>query len=256
MLTEKRQEAILKIVDERKAVTVTELSEQLDASESTIRRDLTALDREGRLKKVHGGATALGGYYSTKEDAMPEKYSMNVEEKREIARYAATLVHKDELVYLDAVTTTEYMVDYLTEKAAVYVTNGIPIARKLALRGFSTYIIAGRIKPATESVIGSETADSLRRFNFTVGFFGTNCVSAENGFTTPDIAEARTKTSAMARCLRKFVLADAGKFGKAAPVTFAKLGEAVIITSQLEDRAIRHKTEVVEVLQDGLYRDV
>ena len=68
MLTEQRQRAILDLLSERKAVTVTELTELLDTSESTIRRDLATLHEMGRLKKVHGGATALEGEYSTTDD--------------------------------------------------------------------------------------------------------------------------------------------------------------------------------------------
>ena len=59
MLTEKRFEEILKLLDEKKSITVTEIKEMLNTSESTIRRDLTALDRAGKLVKVFGGAVAV-----------------------------------------------------------------------------------------------------------------------------------------------------------------------------------------------------
>ena len=68
MLTQERYHSILSIINEKHAVTVSELSQLLDTSESTIRRDLTALDRLGKLKKVFGGATSIKQTISVIED--------------------------------------------------------------------------------------------------------------------------------------------------------------------------------------------
>ena len=70
MLGEERQQAILAAVEQRHSVSVQELMQLLDISESTIRRDLNALDKEGRLVKVHGGAMAIGGSFHVKDDAV------------------------------------------------------------------------------------------------------------------------------------------------------------------------------------------
>jgi len=85
MLTEKRYEDILKLVDQQRTVTVTNLSERLGASESTIRRDLLALDRMGKLVRVHGGATSIDCQYTTKDLKLDERYGMSMTEKRAIA---------------------------------------------------------------------------------------------------------------------------------------------------------------------------
>ena len=114
MLGEERQQAILAAVEQRHSVSVQELMQLLDISESTIRRDLNALDKEGRLVKVHGGAMAIGGSFHVKDDAVEYRKEINREEKIEIARYAAALIKDQDVVYMDAGTTTELMIDYIT----------------------------------------------------------------------------------------------------------------------------------------------
>ena len=145
MLTEERYAAILKLLEEKKAVSVLELTELLNSSESTIRRDLTALHQMGKLTKVHGGATSINGVYQMTEDKTSVRHNLHVEEKNRIAQCAASLVHKNDFVFLDAGTTTERMIDYLHEQDAVYVTNGIVHARKLAEKGLKAYILSGKI---------------------------------------------------------------------------------------------------------------
>lgn len=256
MLTEERHSAILRIVDEQKSVTVARLTELLGTSESTIRRDLTTLDRLGKLNKVHGGATSIASVFTTHEDSISDKYQKNTQEKMRIAKFAASLVKKNDFVFLDAGTSTEFMVDYLSEKGAVYVTGGIHIARKLARSGFQALILAGKVKASTDAIIGGESLHSLSRYNFTVGFFGTNSVHPERGFTTPDIEEARTKTKALHQCKRAYVLADSTKFGKVSSVTFAGLSDAAVITTALDEKIYRNYTKILEVDRDDLYRNL
>ena len=125
MLTEKRFEEILKLLDEKKSITVTEIKEMLNTSESTIRRDLTALDRAGKLVKVFGGAVAVDAAFTAAEPSVAQKVGVNKEEKQTIARYAASLLVPDDFIYLDAGTTTGYMIDYVTERSVTFVTNAV-----------------------------------------------------------------------------------------------------------------------------------
>ena len=246
MLTEERHAAILRLLEEKKAISVVELTDMLDSSESTIRRDLSALHRMGKLNKVHGGATAINGVYQATEDKTSVRHSLYVEEKDRIAQFAASLVHKNDFVFLDAGTTTERLIDHLSEKDAVYVTNGIVHARKLAEKGFEAYIISGKIKAVTEAIVGTEAVHSLQRYRFSIGFFGTNGVSASAGFTTPDIDEARVKTEAIQRCNKRYVLADPSKCNQVFSVIFAGLSSAAVITTAMPDKQIRSHTTVIE----------
>ena len=249
MLTEERFAKIVKIVNQEGTVTVLELAQAIGISESTIRRDLNQLDKLGRIRKVHGGATAAVLMSDGHERNMQEKYSRNIEEKRAIAAYAATLVHPNDFVFLDAGSTTEQMAEYLEENTAFYVTNGITLAQKLAARGFKTMLLAGRVKASTDAVIGMEAVSSLARYHFTRGFFGTNGITVVEGFTTPDLEEAANKRAAMEHCRQCYVLADNSKFDTLSNVSFGELGKAKIITTKGNVRLKNYKqhTEVIEV---------
>lgn len=249
MLTEERFAKIVKIVNQEGTVTVLELAQAIGISESTIRRDLNQLDKLGRIRKVHGGATAAVLMSDGHERNMQEKYSRNIEEKRAIAAYAATLVHPNDFVFLDAGSTTEQMAEYLEENTAFYVTNGITLAQKLAARGFKTMLLAGRVKASTDAVIGMEAVSSLARYHFTRGFFGTNGITVAEGFTTPDLEEAANKRAAMEHCRQCYVLADNSKFDTLSNVSFGELSKAKIITTKGNVRLKNYKqhTEVIEV---------
>lgn len=91
MLTEKRYEVILKCLNEKNSITVTELKELFGISESTIRRDLTALDKAGKLIKVFGGAVAVDSGFTTVEPSVAQKAGVNKEEKSRIGAVCGIL---------------------------------------------------------------------------------------------------------------------------------------------------------------------
>lgn len=239
MLTEQRFEEILKLLDEKGTITVQELRKRLDASESTIRRDLTALHDNGRLIKVFGGAVALDAHMHTKDTQVADRRNINKEEKIRIARYAAALIAADDFVYLDAGTTTGYMIDYIEEKQAVYVTNGVSHAKRLAAKGLKVILIGGELKSSTEAVIGSTAAIMLQKYHFTVGFWGTNGVNKKSGFTTPDHDEAMIKQISMEQTDKRYVLCDHDKFNQVSTVSFGALSDAVILTDRVDSSELK-----------------
>ena len=119
MLSEQRYAKILGLLEEKKSITVAEVTELLGISESTARRDITALDRAGRLTKVFGGAVTSSGSFVTQEPTVAQKVEVHKAEKIQIARRAATMVEDTDFVYLDAGTTTGYMIEFLGR------TNGV-----------------------------------------------------------------------------------------------------------------------------------
>ena len=246
MLTEERYAAILRLLAEKKAVTVTELTRLLHTSESTVRRDLTSLHKSGRLYKVYGGATSIDNKYTNAEEDMKTRNDLFPEEKIAIARKAAGLIKPKDFVYLDAGTTTLHLIDFLTETSAVFVTNGMQHAAKLSAKGFKVFIIGGAVKAITEAVVGTEALESLKNYNFTKGFFGTNGISPKSGFSTPDADEGTIKSAALSQCKNAYVLADQSKFNKISPITFANISSATIITGRLEDKKYRDYTTVLE----------
>ncbi|HAJ74013.1 MAG TPA: DeoR/GlpR transcriptional regulator [Lachnospiraceae bacterium] len=247
MLTEKRYEAILDMIKRNRTVSVQELTEKLGISESTARRDLTALDNIGKIKKVYGGAVALTVDYATKDLSMTEKSSLYFEEKDRIAKYAAALIRPDDFVFIDAGTTTQLLTEHITQTQAVYVTNSLKHASILAGKGCRTILLGGELKNITEALVGSETVDALQKYNFTIGFFGTNGADEALGCTTPDISEAMVKKNAIFRCARAYVLCDHSKFHKISPVTFARFNAVTFITDKITIEKYKGYNNIVEV---------
>ena len=114
MLTEKRYELILELLDKKRSVTVPEIKEVLGVSESTIRRDLNALDKAGRLTKVFGGAVSSDGTFTGTEPSVAQKMELQQEEKRRIAQFAAGLIQPDDFVYLTVERNQELFEDVET----------------------------------------------------------------------------------------------------------------------------------------------
>lgn len=247
MLTQERYHSILQILSVRDAVTVAQLSQALETSESTIRRDLNALDEMGKLKKVFGGATAIQSSTGVAESPFESRENEMYEEKTAIARYAATLVHDGDFVFIDAGTTTYRLIDFLTNKKATYMTNGIAHSRKLIQRGFDTHIVGGKIKPCTEAIVGASAIANISRLNFTKAFVGTNGIDLGAGFTTPELDEGAVKEAMVEKAYLTFVLSDHTKFRKVFPVSFAEIQKGCIITDSVPDERFLQATVIKEV---------
>ena len=235
MLTEQRYEIILDLLREKNSVTVTELKDILNASESTVRRDITALYKAGKLTRVFGGAVALEHTVNAYEPTVAQKVELNIEEKKKIAVYAAALIRPEDFVYLDAGTTTGYMLEHLEGSGATFVTNGVSHARALAQMGVRVLLIGGELKGSTDAVIGSQAMQMLKNYHFTKGFFGTNGMTQREGFTTPDTSEAIVKSTAMKQCKDVYILTDKSKFGEVSSVTFGGFTDAKILTEEIPE---------------------
>ena len=236
MLTEQRYEIILKLLEEKRSVTATELKEILDTSESTVRRDITALDKAGKLTKVFGGAVALEHKVTAYEPTVAQKSGLNTQEKKKIAKYAAGLIEDDDFVYLDAGTTTGFMLEYLEGSKASFVTNAVSHAQSMAKMGIHVFLIGGELKSSTEAVVGSQAIKTLQKYHFTKGFFGTNGISKKEGFTTPDTNEALVKEQAVRQCRDAYILADRSKFDQVSSVTFGEFTDAGILTEDVPEK--------------------
>ena len=235
MLTEERYKKILTLLEEKKSITVAENTDHLGISESTARRDITALSKAGRLTKVFGGAVTNDGTFVTQEPTVSQKIHVQTAEKRQIARYAASLVVDTDFIYLDAGTTTGCMIDYLSDPNASFVTNAVAHAQKLPSLGKQVFLIGGELKGSTEAVIGPQAMEALERYHFTRGFFGTNGITRRDGFTTPDAGEAQVKRTAMGQCRQCYILADSTKFGNISAVTFAPFHAGIILTDKIAE---------------------
>ncbi|MDE6386535.1 MAG: DeoR/GlpR family DNA-binding transcription regulator [Lachnospiraceae bacterium] len=230
MLSEQRHEMILKLLEEKRSVTVTELTRLLNISESTARRDIVLLDKAGRLVKVFGGAVLADTTYVPTEPTVTQKAELNRDEKMQIAKYAASLIQPQDFVYLDAGTTTGYMIGFIEETSATFVTNAVAHAQRLAAKGMHVLLVGGTLKSTTEAVVGTMAALTLKDYHFSKGFFGANGVSRTAGFTTPEANEALVKRTALEQCRTAYILCDNSKFNVVSSVTFAPLTAAAILT--------------------------
>ena len=249
MLAEERFSRILSIIEAEGSATIQELMTALDASESTVRRDLITMDENGLLTKVHGGAIARRPSVSTHDEDVRNRKTMNAEQKNAIAKYAASLIRPDDFVYLDAGTSTEAMIPFIKETQAVFVTNAISHAKRLAERGFTVYLLGGEFKAITEAIVGEEAVEALEKYNFTKGFWGANGVSLQKGYSTPELKEAMVKKKSMENCKERFVLADESKFNQISSVTFAPFEGATVITTGLSLPAYKKCKNVIDVKQ-------
>lgn len=146
MLAENRHTIILELINSQGSVKLSELCSTLGTSEPTIRRDLNLLDERGMLTKVHGGAIALKDSFAKYEQDVEKKSGLFVKEKMMIAKYAAKLIDDGDVVYIDAGTTTEKMIEHIQSKNVTFVTSGFINAKKLAQLGFKVFVPGGRNK--------------------------------------------------------------------------------------------------------------
>lgn len=234
MLSETRQEQIASMVENQGSIQASQLVSDFQTSISTIRRDLETLEKQGRLIRVHGGAVRKSQKAPDVEEKTASRRGLHALEKREIAQKASRLIEPDTLVYLDAGTTTEALIEALDPSLAGqvhFVTNAIEHASKLAARGFDVSILGGAFKAVTEAIVGEEALRSLQNFNFDLGFFGTNAVDESGRLSTPDFREAAVKGAAMQACFQPYVLADPSKFFQQSHYNFGRLDRASLITS-------------------------
>ena len=232
MLAEDRLNTIVSMVQQAGSVTVPELADALGVTASTIRRDLQTLDRAHRIAKVHGGATSLERAHVTRDLTISERSDLHNDDKERICARAAALVEPESFVYIDSGSTTLRLIEYLPHLESVtYVTDSVLHAQHLAVRGMRTVVLGGELKPETEALVGPDALATLDRYNFNCGFWGSNGIAAEQGFTTPDIEETQVKRISMRHTAKRFVISDASKFGMVAPVKFADFRDATVITA-------------------------
>lgn len=247
MLEPERHKIILEALKEKSSIKLQELVELTNTSESTIRRDLTQLEQQKFLKRVHGGAARLQG--KLQEPSMTEKSSRNLQAKRQIAQYAASLVEEGDCIYLDAGSTVLEMIPFLPSNIVV-VTNGLSHTNDLLEKNIKTFLIGGYIKPITKAMVGRGALESLEQYRFDKCFMGINGVHPQLGYTTPDQEEAMIKELAISLSREAYVVADDSKFSEIAFAKIADLHLATIITNTLEPETKElydGKTKIKEV---------
>ena len=237
MYAAERHEAILERARAQGRVEVGALAESLGVTVETVRRDLTALERFGVVRRVHGGAIPVERL--TLEPTLATKESQRSEQKQRIAARAIEEIPEGGSILLDSGSTTLAIAGLLPyDKSLTVVTNSFAVATRLADRdGIELMMLGGRIRTRIGAAVGEWTIGELRDVYVDVAFLGTNGFSVERGFTTPDQAEAEAKRAMVRASRRVIVVADAWKAGQVHLHRFADAEEvAMLITdSSLDD---------------------
>ena len=247
MLKSKRKQLILEKVTKDKFVSLEYLVQALNTSESTVRRDLDELESERKLRRVHGGAESI--HLLQEEESNQEKSIKNIQEKIKIAQKAASLIQEYDVIFIDAGTTNELLVNELHDPSVMVVTNSNHHATKLVERNIPTVIIGGVVKRSTDASIGGVALNQIGQLNFDKAFIGMNGIDS-GFFTTPDMEEGAVKRAILENAKRTYVLADASKLGQTSFAKVAPISRARLITNQTESdviQKIKEKTEVIEV---------
>lgn len=229
-----RHEQILNLLRTRTSVQIVELSDALEVSRETVRKDLTELDQQGLLTKVRGGAISKG---TTTESAYDARSRKNKLAKQEIAARAAHYVDEGMSIFLDYGTTT-YMLaaELMNYHQLTVVTNALPIANLLSTaRGVTIIIPGGVLRSNENSLYGPPTLRNLDHLNMDIGFFGCAGVDPEAGVTNHHMFETSVSTHALGRCRRRVLLADSSKLGVIAANTTARLSDFDYLISDSSD---------------------
>ena len=235
LYAEERQAEILRRTRANGRVDVVRLAEELSVTSETIRRDLTILERAGVLRRVHGGAIPVErlGF----EPALAARDAVMTSEKERIAKAALAELPDEGAVIIDAGSTTERLAAVLpTDRELTVVVNAPPLAALLAMHSnFTVIMLGGRVRRRTLATVDDWNLRPLARLHADVAFMGTNGLTLECGFTTPDPAEAAMKRAMIEAARRSVVLADHTKVGNDYLAGFAALSD---VDTLITDRGL------------------
>jgi DeoR family fructose operon transcriptional repressor len=235
MYAPERQQQILVLAQEHGRVDVPTLAEEFGVTQETIRRDLSALDKAGLLRRVHGGALPNGSLHL--EPGLAERDSTAAAEKERIARVALdllpTLLPTEGTLLLDAGTTVSRLAALLPQDCAYTVaTNALPVAARLADHpALTLHLVGGRLRHRTHAAVDAWALRDLADMYADLAVVATNGFSPEGGLSTPDLAEAAVKRAMVRGARRVLLLADSSKYGARHFARFADLSQIDLLVT-------------------------
>ncbi len=211
---------MLRILETRDSIQVSELSKLFSVSEVTVRSDLAELASQGLAARVRGGVRALQRGQS--EVGFDLRLRLEVERKRAIGRAAAELVGEGEAVAIDASTTGYYLaLELRAKRELVVVTNGLLVATALAdAPGITVLVTGGMLRLSAMSLVGDFGTDVLRTTQINKGFLGARGVSLERGLMDLNPDEVRIKQEMADACEQVYGILDGTKWHRSALLSF------------------------------------
>jgi DeoR family fructose operon transcriptional repressor len=239
LYAEERQQRIVSLARADGRVDVAELAAELSVTSETVRRDLTVLERQGVLRRVHGGAIPVErlGF----EPGLAARNSVMTTEKERIAKAALAELPDEGAILLDAGSTTSRLADLIPlDRQLTVVTNALPVALLLAGRtNLTVLLLGGRVRGRTLAAVDAWAQDALAQTYVDVAFVATNGISAQRGLTTPDHAEAVVKRAMIHSARRAVLLADHTKVGAD---HLARFGDLTDIDTFITDTGLDDRT--------------
>ncbi len=213
MLAETRRRILLDQIARQGFATLDELVKSLGVSESTVRRDLEALDLAGAVKRTHGGAIFTESESRTMP-AFDERTSSATLEKRAIGQAAATLIDDGDTVLLDGGTTTLEVARALLGRPVQIVTNSLPIAQLAASsKETDLILIGGYVYPRTGVALGPLAIAMMQGIRVRKAILGAGGIVAE-GVYNSNLLLVETERQMMACGQELMIVADHSKFGR------------------------------------------
>jgi len=213
-----RLNAILTALQQSGSVSVEGLSRELDVSLVTIRRDLDELERQGLLRRTHGGAVSIEPFFyepfrnDRSFQAQVERFA---DEKRRIGRAAAALIKEGEIISLTpGTTTTEVIRGLPLNHRITVVTSTVNVAMELSKRkDLEVFVTGGHLRGDWFSLVGPTAAQSLSHLLISTLFLGADGIDAKHGVSCFSPDEAQLNSTMVKHAQRKIAVVDHSKFG-------------------------------------------
>ncbi|MEU2240293.1 DeoR/GlpR family DNA-binding transcription regulator [Streptomyces sp. NPDC018338] len=249
-----RLDLTLRLVQGSDRVSVSELSHRLGVSEMTVRRDLDALERQGLVRRVHGGAVATR--VRDEQAGFSARESWQAATKDRLGAAAAALVEPGSRVLLDAGTTTVHVAEHLAARGPLTVAVlSIQAAVVLADRpGIDLLVVGGRSRPGERSLVGPLALRTLESLAFDCFVMSIGGVHAEHGWSEFSLDDAAVKQAGLSRAARTVSVADATKLGVRAFSRVAPLDAAHhFVTDRAAEDSATHPggPQTLEALRDA-----
>jgi DeoR family fructose operon transcriptional repressor len=227
---------------------VSTAAESFGVTTETVRRDLAALEQQGLVHRVHGGAVPADAL-TTVELAVTERDQAAADQKNRIARAALDMLPGDGgSVLLDSGTTTGRIATLISpDRRLTLFTNTPLIAVKVTGHpGVDLHLLGGRIRATTQAAVGPATVEALQALRVDVSFVGTNGLTVGHGLTTPDADEAAVKAAMIGAGRRVVVVADSRKLGQESLVRFGTCDQIDALIT--DDGISAHDAAALEAL--------
>lgn len=220
MLSHERKTHLLSLLDEEGSIVAKDVSRELGLSEDTIRRDLRELAKNGRLKRVHGGAVPM----AQANAPFPRRIGITTPEKVEIGKRAAAMIEPGHVVFLDGGTTALQLARHLPQRLdATVITHSPNVAMELLNHDrLEVEIVGGRLLRHSIVTSGAATIAWLDRYRPDICFVGATGLHSDQGITTGESEEAEVKRAVVAKSGSTVILASSEKFGAVSSFEIAR----------------------------------